>query len=280
MIYYLIFIGSICLSVLCDLLMQILSTNISIYVIIFLRFSIASSILFVLYKSQKENTPLSLSKYICRGVLLTLAMLLWIVGLGRSTLANASALNLLLPLFIIVFAAFCLKQKLTSKQIFLSSMCFMISTIYLFIKHSNALYHFVGYDLCLIASVILFALVEILNKKAAQSTYIKDSLGISVILSICCLPLFIANIQGITPQEIILVVLLGIISALMYIMLFSAYKHCNITIMASLRYLELPIAIAIDYLLSLYIVGWYEILFFMFMAYTHFKILSSKHILL
>ena len=269
MLNYILFIISLFIGVVCDVISKQLSLNINTYQIVFFRFSFCALLLFFLFKIKFNLNELK--NYFTRGIILFFAIFLWIIGLQKSSISNASFFGLLIPIITIQLAYYFLNDKLSLKQLLYSFLCFLITICYLLYKKYSLILN-IKNDVFFIISVVLFSSAEIINKKYTNQNYIKDAFGVCCIVGIISFCAVIQQFKMPSISDFTILFLLGLLSAVMYYCLFRSYRYCRISIISSFRYFEIVIAVTIDYFLFEEVIDKLTLIMVISLIYCNIKI--------
>jgi drug/metabolite transporter (DMT)-like permease len=238
----LVILSSIC-SVTNDALMKLSSITLDSSLIMFIRYCV---MVIVLFKKSKLKYFLNNYKsYIFRSLILFLAMLLWIKGIGRNSLSNASFYSYLTPVITYFFYNNFFERKILLKSYIVLGIIFVLIIAVANYKN-NVLIHTLKFDFYLTTAIILFALSESINKKFVSIDYSNDIFCIGTIICFFSFPYAIWNFQIIKLESLIYCILTGIINTVMYLALFKAYTLSSMSVIAILKYTEFPLSIILD----------------------------------
>ena len=198
-----------------------------------------------LFFNKKDFATKRFGMHIIRGVLLAAAIGTWSIGLKKVHITSATLVGFTLPVFTLVLAVFILKEKVALKIWLITLVCFFGIFILFFTENDNVSIM----DFILIFSALLFAILDITNKKYVESESMLSMLFYSSLFAgIICIAFSVNQWQEIKAQDIMLLALLGICSNLILYFLLLAYKHCAISFLAPLRYLEFLISVCMGYI--------------------------------
>ncbi len=235
-------------SFLNDSLTKYLIIKISGWQILFFRLLLGSCILLIviLVKDINYLKTQRIALHFLRGVIFFVAILLWSYGLKFSLLSQSTLIAFVIPIFVLVLASIFLKEKVT-KSLWVATIigfCGIIIAIRAYNSAFNIKFIY------LIISAILFAIMDILNKKYID----KESL-----LSMLFYPAFFASIFTFFPayktwvavnsKDLILLSILALGGNLVYYFLLKAFSLVNVSVLSPFRYLEIIIASIIGWVL-------------------------------
>ncbi len=143
--------------------MKYVGNNISSYEIIFFRylFSVIVLLPFILRKKYSSSTIMRI--HFIRGFLLFVGIILWCVGLKVVKLTVFTSINFIMPIFILILARIFLKESFNRIKL-IATMLGFIGTIIVINPNST---DFNLTSLVFLISAILFALLDIINKRFA-----------------------------------------------------------------------------------------------------------------
>ncbi len=205
------FILSLLLDNINDVIMKYVGNNISSYEIIFFRylFSVIVLLPFILRKKYSSSTIMRI--HFIRGFLLFVGIILWCVGLKVVKLTVVTSINFIMPIFILILARIFLKESFNRIKL-IATMLGFIGTIIVINPNST---DFNLTSLVFLISAILFALLDIINKRfAVQESMISMLFYSSLfVLILSIIPVFY---NWITPMfnDLFYLFLLGITSNL------------------------------------------------------------------
>ena len=233
------------LSILCnitnDILIKLIGPQLHSREILFLRFTFSSLFLlpFIICKKSSITRVRLDFLYVLKGIILFLAFTLWTYGIPHTSLATATLINLLNPIFILLISPLFFKNHLTRMHFIAITIGFI--AIIILVPTNNI--NLALYILLLVMSVMLFALLDIINKK-----YIYYHSTIHTIFYPSCIIAILALIPTYyswkTPSqhEIILCAILGMSGNLLLFSLLRTFCLTNIKMIISFRYIELIIS--------------------------------------
>ncbi len=230
------FILSLLLDNINDVIMKYVGNNISSYEIIFFRylFSVIVLLPFILRKKYSSSTIMRI--HFIRGFLLFVGIILWCVGLKVVKLTVVTSINFIMPIFILILARIFLKESFNRIKL-IATMLGFIGTIIVINPNST---DFNLTSLVFLISAILFALLDIINKRfAVQESMISMLFYSSLfVLILSIIPVFY---NWITPtfNDLFYLFLLGITSNLILYCLLKSFKLIEVSSVAPYRYIEL-----------------------------------------
>jgi S-adenosylmethionine uptake transporter len=242
------YILSIFSSVSNDIIAKYMSTHIHITQIIFLRFifSAISLIPIVMYCGSSCIKTNRLSMHIFRGVLLFFGIVAWIYGLKFVQVTTASVIGFSIPIFTLVLGFFILKENI-SVQRWLISITGFVGVVVAISPHLSVVN---SYVIVLILSAIIFAGLDIINKKFVETeTSMSMLFYSSVTTALLTLPFAIFFWKSLVLQDLLLLMILGISANLILWFILKAYAIADATAVAPYRYIELIISAVLCYLI-------------------------------
>ncbi len=240
------FILSLLLDNINDVIMKYVGNNISSYEIIFFRylFSVIVLLPFILRKKYSSSTIMRI--HFIRGFLLFVGIILWCVGLKVVKLTVVTSINFIMPIFILILARIFLKESFNRIKL-IATMLGFIGTIIVINPNST---DFNLTSLVFLISAILFALLDIINKRfAVQESMISMLFYFSLfVLILSIIPVFY---NWITPtfNDLFYLFLLGITSNLILYCLLKSFKLIEVSSVAPYRYIELIFSAVLGYII-------------------------------
>lgn len=217
--------------------------------ITFCRFFVSSCLLMIFVKFYKQEN-LSYNEiplHIFRGILLFVATLAWTHGLSLFSLTSASIINLCIPIFALLLSTFFLKES-CSRYRWITVLIGLCGSI-ISISESYSLLNIEVTDFILLLSALIFAFLDVINKKTVTKLNLSEMILYSsiTIATLCFIPTIIFWKTPSTLDLLILFVL-GLNSNLVFFFLLKAYLLCDISALAPYRYLELLFSTLIGYI--------------------------------
>ncbi|MSO13306.1 DMT family transporter [Rickettsiales endosymbiont of Trichoplax sp. H2] len=240
------FILSLLLDNINDVIMKYVGNNISSYEIIFFRylFSVIVLLPFILRKKYSSSTIMRI--HFIRGFLLFVGIILWCVGLKVVKLTVATSINFIMPIFILILARIFLKESFNRIKL-IATMLGFIGTIIVINPNST---DFNLTSLVFLISAILFALLDIINKRFAVQESMISMLFYSS-LFVLILSIIHVFYNWITPtfNDLFYLFLLGITSNLILYCLLKSFKLIEVSSVAPYRYIELIFSAVLGYII-------------------------------
>lgn len=242
-----------------DVIVKLLSVNISFIQIIFFRYFFASLILLPFLKKHQKKciNKKNIIMHLMRIGIGFLSIVLWCWGIKRTSLISVSTLSISTPIFVSLFAFLFLKEKINFFRI--SGIIFGILSVALVITQYNYnnstpinsfKVHLNLGALSLLGGVILFALLDILNKKLLKyDSEIRLIYYFSVGITILSFPWMIFTFLPLTFFEITLLFISGLGGNLLLYCLLKAFSLTNLSDLTIFRYSELFFAGILGYII-------------------------------
>ncbi len=221
--------------------------NLHFFEITFFRFFFAS-ILFtpiILYK-KKDILSFNLSIHMIRGVILFFATASWTYGLSIVPVTTATVIGSSIPLIILVLSITFLKEKVTWQRwgVVIVGLFGIIITL-----NPNS-GEFDIKILILLISALLFAILDIINKKIVTSEpIIIMLLYSSIVVAIISFIPMVLYWELPSIFDLFLLLILGINSNLVLFFILKAFILADISALAPYRYLELFVSGIASYLI-------------------------------
>ncbi|MBY0580645.1 MAG: DMT family transporter [Rickettsiales bacterium] len=236
------FIISLIISSLNDVVAKYVSFNLPVWETVFFRFFFGTITLvpFILFYGKESIASSKPLVHLSRGIILTLAIYLWINGLNVTDVAVATIITFTMPIFVLILAATLLKEKVSIKLWVLS----IIGLIGVVITLNPKGIEFNINSTYLIFAAGFFASLDIINKKYIIKESMLSMLFYSSLVTtiISMIPL-IYNWKIPTFEDLFLLLILGSGSNAILFCLLKAYKIITVSSVAPLRYLELIFSI-------------------------------------
>ena len=234
---------SLGISCINDTLTKLLGENIHPWQIVFVRLSFATLPLLPYAITHPIHTR-HRSIHLLRGAGFMVASALWNEGLTKHAVTIATAMSFTIPLFTFLLAVFLLKEKITLRLALCTCIGFIGAAIVL---HPARQQKFQPHSAVFVASAIIFAFLDLLNKHYSTKESLFAMLFFSNITALCIsLPLAISYWNPLTTHQIALGAFLGLGSNLIIYALLKAYRHTPLVALSPLRYIELLISIALS----------------------------------
>ncbi|WP_265036501.1 DMT family transporter [Wolbachia endosymbiont (group A) of Anomoia purmunda] len=242
------FILSLLSSVANDTISKYLSLHLQSFEIIFFRFLFTTITLvpFMFYYGIEAFKTSQISIQITRGALLFCGMVLWTYGLSTFPIVTATIISFSIPLFVILLAIPLLNENIIWQRWIVTIIGFIgiaITTK----AHSE---DFNPKILIFIVSALIFAILDILNKKLVIKESVISMLFYSALMTtIFSTPplLFCWHVPSLL--ELVLLLILGINSNLILLFMLKAFTLTDATALAPYRYIELIISTIVTYII-------------------------------
>ncbi len=233
------FVFSLCVCNLNDFFVKILAQDLHFWQITTHRFffCLVSLIPFIILRGKKQLQTRIISFHFYRGALLVAATALWCLGMQEVHLTTATIITFANPLFVLIFASFLLKEKLTTLRISMTCLGFLGV---LLIVLTNKFILMQGHPEYMVIAAALYALSNIANKKYAFDESILSMLFYPALFGLILSGFFaIPYCKEITFEQIGLCFLLGICANTILFSIIKAYQKIDATFLAPLQYFEL-----------------------------------------
>lgn len=222
-----------------DILVKLISTDISSFQVAFFRFFFSFLILipFVIVKRYRVSATCHLKVHMLRSLILVMATTFWISGVPHVDLTIATLIGLSVPLFILPVSYIWLKETISLDRILLTILG-LLSIIFALQPRSLNL----DYGcLSLLIAVISYGVLDVMNKRYAQQDSLLNILFYSSLFStLLSLPSAILVWEPICVKDIILLIVLGLSANLILFSLIKAYQRLEVSFLAPFHYLEFP----------------------------------------
>ncbi|CAH2560133.1 DMT family transporter [Cardinium endosymbiont of Oedothorax gibbosus] len=234
---------SILSSCLNDLVTKYLITGLTACQICFFRFTFGSLVLVpIIYHrgSFKTQRPLL---HLFRGLFLSIAMGLYAYSLTQMTMSSTTVIGFTNPIFVLILARIFLKEKV-APPIWMAT---VLTCIGMALILRPTMYNSAALS-CILATVI-FASLDIINKKYIAQEPILSMLFFSNLVASCCM-LPVAYYYWKTPTlfELCFSSVLGIGSNLILYFLLKALERSDAASLAPMKYTEWVTSILLGYL--------------------------------
>jgi S-adenosylmethionine uptake transporter len=231
------FVGGLCLGVMNDGLSKALVGNYHSYQIISLRFLLSSVLLLPWACWARPRLSNHVGLHGLRGLLLTVAVILWTHGLGHVSLSTATLLNFTIPFFVILLSWILLREPMRWTR--------WAATVIGFLGVVVAMGPFVESSLgsrmtlLILVSCFLYACLDVLNKRfvSKESPWTIVWMGNlwTVVLSS---PFALYVWQPVAWQDWGWLLGLGAGSNIVLYCLLRAFSLVDLSVLAPLRYIE------------------------------------------
>lgn len=242
------FILSLLSSVANDTISKYLSLHLQSFEIIFFRFLFTTITLvpFMFYYGIETFKTSQISTQITRGGLLFCGMTLWTYGLTVFPIVTATIISFSIPLFVILLAIPLLNENIIWQRWIVTVIGFVgiaITTK----AHSE---DFNPKILIFIVSALIFAILDILNKKLVIKESVISMLFYSALTTtIFATPPLLFYWHMPSLLELVLLLILGISSNLILFFMLKAFALTDATALAPYRYIELIISAIVTYVI-------------------------------
>ena len=210
-----------------------------------MRYAFGTLSLLVLMLWNKDTRTLIFrvpSLHIYRAILLLSAISLYCYSLHKLPIATVMALNFVIPIFTLIFAAILLKEKISPQNI-IATICGFIGVCVIF-EPSNKDFATSAALLLLLSSAI-FALLDVINKRfVVDEGPLKMVFYTASLTFLFSIPAATINWTPLHKTDIILLFILGVGANLLLFFILKAFQKVKVTDIAPLRYLELLFAFA------------------------------------
>ncbi|WP_375315857.1 DMT family transporter [Wolbachia endosymbiont (group A) of Colletes cunicularius] len=235
------FILSLFSSVANDTISKYLSLHLQSFEIIFFRFLFTTITLvpFMFYYGIEAFKTSQISIQITRGALLFCGMVLWTYGLSIFPIVTATIISFSIPLFVILLAIHLLNENIIWQRWIVTIIGF-VGIVITTKAHSE---DFNPQILIFIVSALIFAILDILNKKLVIKESVISMLFYSALTTtIFSTPPLLFYWHMPSLLELILLLILGINSNLILLFMLKAFTLTDATALAPYRYIELIIS--------------------------------------
>ncbi|MDR2577038.1 MAG: DMT family transporter [Puniceicoccales bacterium] len=241
------FLLSLCAGQCCDVLMKLLSQHLHPLQVTFLRYAVGSIILlpFVLKNWRQSGTTARPWLYALRGILLLLAMGLWCLALRDVPLSTASLLGFSVPLFLLPMAKVFLRERVSTTRWLVT----FVGFFGVFVAVGSPEKVFCGSCGYLLISAALFASLDVLNRKFAQSEkmlanlfYTSAATALFAIFPACQLW------QPVAHSHWLPIICLSLCAHFLLFCLIRAFRLVEASAAAPYRYVEFFLSIASGYI--------------------------------
>ena len=218
-------------------------------------------------KIDKEVLKLNMLPLGISGILLGINWILLFQGMKYTTIANATLSYYFAPVFIVIFSAILLKEKISFKNI----ICLLGAILGLFLilggSRSEVVGNFnhikgISYGL---GGALLYAVIVMLNKSIKDLSGFQTTLIQLSIAALVLIPMVFGkgsiNFSGINTKTWIMILILGVVhTGIAYLLYFPSIKDVKSQSIAILSYLDPIVAILTSFLFLGESMGIYQIL--------------------
>ncbi|WP_342265458.1 DMT family transporter [Cardinium endosymbiont of Philonthus spinipes] len=236
---------SILSSCLNDLVTKYLITGLTACQICFFRFSFGSLVLvpIMCHRGSHAFTTERPLLHLFRGLFLSIAMGLYAYSLNAITMSSATVIGFTNPIFVLILARIFLKEQV-APPIWVATLLTCIGMAFILrptMYNSGALS-------CILATIV-FASLDIINKKYITREPILAMLFFSNLIAACCmLPVAYYYWESPTLFELCLSSILGLGSNLILYFLLKALQQSDVASLAPMKYTEWVLSILLGYL--------------------------------
>ncbi|MGI2298647.1 DMT family transporter [Candidatus Cardinium hertigii] len=236
---------SIFASCLNDLVTKLLITELPSCQVCFFRFILGSLVLvpIMYYKGKYAFKTQRLFLHILRGLFLSIGMGLYAYSLTKITISSATVIGFTNPIFVLILARIFLKE-VVAWPIWMATLCTCVGMALILrpTTYSSAALS------CILATVV-FASLDIINKKYVAYEPILSMLFFSNLVASCCmLPVACYYWKVPTLFELSFLGILGIGSNLILYFLLKAFQQSKVASLAPMKYTEWVLSILLGYL--------------------------------
>nr|CAH7733247.1 unnamed protein product [Callosobruchus chinensis] len=242
------FILSLLSSVANDTISKYLSLHLQSFEIIFFRFLFTTITLvpFMFYYGIETFKTSQISTQITRGGLLFCGMTLWTYGLTVFPIVTATIISFSIPLFVMLLAIPFLEENIIWQRWVVA----VIGFIGIAITTKAYSEDFNPKILIFIVSALIFAILDILNKKLVIKESVISMLFYSALTTtIFSTPPLLFYWHMPSLLELVLLLILGISSNLILFFMLKAFALTDATALAPYRYIELIISAIVAYVI-------------------------------
>ncbi len=235
----LFFILSLLVSALNDVAGKYLSSNLPFVEVVFLRFLIGAMVLIpiiLFYEGLSGFKTSRIKLHMTRGLVLFVAISIWYYGLTVVPMVSATLITFTIPVFVLILAGFFLHERITFSLVIVTAVCFIGSILALGVSEVDFDYS----ALILLMSALMFALLDIINKKYISKESIYVMLFYSALFTaVFSAPPSISTWVLPSAHDSAILFLLGVGgNAILYFIL-KAFQYVPASSVAPYRYLEL-----------------------------------------
>jgi S-adenosylmethionine uptake transporter len=242
------FLFSLLVSSCNDIIAKKLGQNISGFEIVTLRFFFSTVILlpFMFYAGRAGFKTKHLGVHAARGFILFAAIAIWCICLKSVPVVMVTLLSFSIPLFFIILAYFFLNEKIGPQRLAIT----IIGFVGILIVINPTQMNFNPITLTLVIAVILFAGLDVLNKKyISQESTVNMLFYSSLFTTLFSLaPTIYAGWVSPNLHDLILCIILGAGANLILYALLKAFTLADATALSPLRYSELIFSAGLGYL--------------------------------
>ena len=235
----LLFLSSLIFAVV-SLLVKLASTNTSGIFIASWRFIVGAVMTVFALKILKISIKIEKkSEWFLRGLFGSIAMVCFYLSIQHSSLSRAALLCNTSPVFVAIFGYLIFKEKLRLENIVSLLFCF---TGVVVIFYERGSYSLMGDILGLLSGVFSGMAIHYVKRSSMRNH------ALLVYLSPCLfglffIPLTFSGYHDITVNNFLLVIIIGILTAIAQFFMTSGYRYVSATRGSILSYLQIPLTI-------------------------------------
>ncbi|AIF82066.1 hypothetical protein I862_07560 [endosymbiont of Acanthamoeba sp. UWC8] len=242
------FIMNLVASVFNDVIVKFVGLRLPFSEVAFFRFLFGtlSLVPLILYYGKSSLKTSRINVHIIRGVILFFAISMWSWGVNTVPITVVTIMGFTIPMFVLVLAPLFLKEKV-SLELWLATLIGFVG-VYVTLNPHHASFN--PYSLVLILAALMFASLDIINKKfVVQETMIGMLFYSALVTTLLgAYPAYKVWVEP-TAKEVMLLALLGVGSNLILYFILKAFTLVNASSLSPYRYLELVFSASIGYLL-------------------------------
>jgi S-adenosylmethionine uptake transporter len=241
------FILSLISSSINDVISKYAGLRLHSYEITFFRFMFGTITLvpFILYYGKdtlKTSRPMV---HFMRGLLLFLGIAGWTYGLSIAPVTTGTVITFTIPLFVLILGVFFLSENIIWERWVVTIVALIGIVITLDPKADD----FNPHVLVFVAACVLFAILDIINKKfVVKETMISMLFYTAIVTALLALPFALQHWVTPTLEELLLLFALGMSANLILFFILKAFSSADATALAPYRYLELIFSALIAYI--------------------------------
>lgn len=238
----------LCITVGCftNALLKYMGANMDPFQVNFYRcfLSVVTLLPFVFYQGPSALVTHFRWLHLVRGMLFAVATSCWTYGIQKTPIAIATLVSFMTPLFVLLLAPIFLKERVTRAMWIATLLSFGGIWIVLQPNQDPSIA-----SLLLVLSSALFGFLDVLNKKQVAEASILQMIFYSTCFSTLLLAPFMLAFGSLpTTNEVGILLGLGLGNNLLLYCLLRAFTLARAASLAPFRYLELPIAMIVGYI--------------------------------
>ncbi len=242
------FILSLIASSVNDIVAKYVGMRLHTYEITFLRFlfctiTLIPFIFFYGINTLKTSRPMV---HFMRGLVLFLGMAGWTYGLTLAPVTIGTVITFTIPLFVLILGVFFLSENIIWQRWVVT----IVALVGIVITLNPSAEDFNPHVLVFVASCVLFAILDIVNKKfVVKETMISMLFYTAIVTALLALPFALQHWVTPTLQELALLFVLGMGGNLILFFILKAFSNTDATAVAPYRYLELVFSSVIAFII-------------------------------